>query len=175
MAELGRKSVRLYTPRLLLRELAAFDIDYIAALLSDEQTMRFWPRPYTRAEAVDWIERQQARYQADGCAFWLALDRTSNEPIGQAGVVTQRINDVIEWGLGYIIDKRFWRQGYATEAAAACLDFVFDTLDRPRAISLIRPENTPSIGVARKLGMHEEGRTQYYGFEHIVFVKWRPA
>lgn len=168
-----RRPVRLHTRRLTLRELSANDLDYVAGLLADEVTMRFWPRPYTRSEALEWIERQRARYESDGCAFWLVLRTDTGEPIGQAGVLTQRIGDVTEWGLGYIINRRHWRQGYAAEAAAECLRFVFQELDRSRAVALVRPENAPSIAVTRKLGMHEESRTQYYGYEHIVFVRYR--
>jgi hypothetical protein len=36
-------------------------------------------------------------------------------------------------------------------------------------ISLIRPENTPSQGVARKMGMTIRARTWHGGFEHDVW------
>jgi RimJ/RimL family protein N-acetyltransferase len=37
-------------------------------------------------------------------------------------------------------------------------------------ISLVRPENLPSQGVARKLGMTPERETEYFGFRHLVFA-----
>jgi len=161
----------LQTQRLTLRELQISDLDYIAELLADREVMRFWDRIYSRAESLEWIERQQARYARDGFAYWLALETATAKPVGQAGVLLQRINGRDEAGLAYIIDKAHWRCGFATEAAASSLQFIRSSLGRRRAISLIRPENIPSLGVARKLDMHEEARLPYWGFEHIVFVK----
>ena len=45
------------------------------------------------------------------------------------------------------------RQGIASEAAAACRDDCFTRLDQPYLIALVRPENTPSRGVAERIGM----------------------
>jgi len=41
-------------------------------------------------------------------------------------------------------------------------------------ISLIRPENTPSQRVARRLGMEATDRVQLAGLAHLVFVLARP-
>jgi [ribosomal protein S5]-alanine N-acetyltransferase len=70
--------------------------------------------------------------------------------------------------VGYLIHRPYWRR--ATEAALACCDYAFNVLDHQRVISLIRPENEPSQGVAGKLGMQPELlRVQHGGFEHRVF------
>ncbi|WP_322785041.1 GNAT family N-acetyltransferase, partial [Streptomyces griseolus] len=45
-----------------------------------------------------------------------------------------------------------WGHGYATEAARACLDWGFATLDTDRLTSMIRPGNTASVRVAERLG-----------------------
>lgn len=159
----------LETSRLVLREMDMADLDCIAAMLTDPEVMRFWPRPYTRDEAAGWIERQMDRYRRDGCGYWLALSKQLGRPVGQAGVVMAEIDSVVQPGLGYMIDRAFWRQGYATEAASGSRDWVFEVMGRPRVITLVRPENVPSAGVALKLGMVEEKRVMHEGYEHIVF------
>ncbi len=148
------------TPRLILREMDMADLDAVAAMLSDSEVMRFWPRPYTRSEAAEWVERQRARYRRDGCGYWLAVLKDSGRPVGQAGVIMMEVDGTREPALGYIIDRPFWRRGYATEAAAAGRDWAFETLGCSRVITLVRPENIPSIGVALKLGMVEEKRVR---------------
>ena len=55
-----------------------------------------------------------------------------------------------------MVARRFWGQGYATEAAAACRDHALGELGRDRVISLIDPQNTPSIRVAEKIGERYE-------------------
>ncbi|MDQ6780702.1 MAG: GNAT family N-acetyltransferase [Candidatus Eremiobacteraeota bacterium] len=161
----------LHTARLTLRELELSDLDFIATLLGDRDVMRFWGRDYNRDESRDWIVRQRERYASDGQGYWLASDRLTGEPLGQAGVVMQPVHGSEEPGLAYILARAHWHKGLATEAAAASLDYIRDALRRPHAVCLVRPENLASIAVARKLGLSEEMRMEYYGFEHIVFGK----
>jgi RimJ/RimL family protein N-acetyltransferase len=113
--------VILETPRLRLRELNLGDIEFVAGLLAHPEVMHFWPKTYTRDEAEVWIRRQTERYARDGYGYWLALDE-SGQPIGQAGLLAQQVDVVPETGIGYIIHRPCWRQGYATEAAAHCRD-----------------------------------------------------
>jgi RimJ/RimL family protein N-acetyltransferase len=160
----------LVTSRLLLREMSRDDLDFVAAMLADPDVMRFYPRPYSREEAAAWVDRQRDRYARHGHGLWLAVDRVGGEPIGQVGLILQRVEGVEMPEVGYLIHRPFWRRGFATEAAVATRDHAFRSLGRSRVSSLIRPENLPSQGVARKMGMEPEGRTVIHGgFEHLVF------
>ena len=161
------------TERLVLRELTFDDLDFVAEMLAHPEVMLFWPKPYTRTEAEDWIRRQQERYAHDGFGYWLALDKTSGAPIGQAGVLSLFVDGVTETGLGYIIHRPVWRNGYATEAARACRDHAFGALGKNGIVVLVRPENVVSQSIARKLGATPERETTYSGFVHTVFVATR--
>jgi RimJ/RimL family protein N-acetyltransferase len=165
----------LETPRLALREMAIGDLDFVAAMLGHPEVMRFYPKVYSRDEARSWIERQLSRYTRDGHGLWLAEDRATGEPVGQVGLMTQLVHGVDEPEVGYLIHRPFWRRGLASEAALAVRAWAFDVRGYPRVISLIRPENLPSQGVARKLGMTPEARTQFFEMEHIVFSVRRPT
>jgi len=163
-------NVILETPRLVLRELSLDDLDFVAAMLAHPEMMKYWPRPYLRDEAEAWIINFRERYLTDGFGYWLALDKAGGRPIGQAGLLRQEVNGVVETGIGYIIHRPFWRQGYATEAALACRDYAFNKLGKKRIVVLVRPENTVSQRVACKLGAKPEGTTVLAGFLHTVFV-----
>jgi len=155
------------------------DLDFVAAMLSHPEVMRFYPKLYSRQEATSWIERQLDRYERHGHGLWLAEDRATGEPRGQVGLLIQEVDGIEEPEIGYLIHRPFWRQGLATEAALATRDWAFGMLGLPRVISLIRPVNLPSQGVAAKLGMTPEKRTTSWNLEHIVFsvravdVDWR--
>lgn len=163
-------SAVLLTERLALRELQPCDLDFVAAMLADPETMRFYPKPYTREESAEWIDRQRRRYQSDGYALWLVSLRETGEPVGQVGLIRQLVDGVAEDEVGYLIVRQHWRRGYAAEAARATRDHAFFALGRRRVISLIRPVNLPSQAVARKLGMSVEKSTCCWDLEHLVYA-----
>lgn len=82
----------------------------------------------------------------------------------------QDVNGAREPEVGYLIHSPFWRRGLATEAALAVRDHAFTALDKPRVVSLIRPANIPSQGVAAKLGLSVEGRALDWKLEHLVYA-----
>lgn len=59
--------------------------------------------------------------------------------------------DYIE--LGYKIIKKFWNQGYATEASLVIKNYAKDVLGIKEIISIIEPSNIASIKVALKVGL----------------------
>jgi RimJ/RimL family protein N-acetyltransferase len=139
------------------------DLDFIAEVLAHPEVMRFWPKCYDRDEAAK-----------DGIGYWLVQEKASRRPVGQAGLLLLIVDDREEVGLGYIIHRPFWRKGFASEAAAASMDYAVIKLGRRRVVALVRPENLPSQGVARKLGMEVEKHTRHADYEHLVFVTMFP-
>lgn len=158
------------TPRLRFRELSPDDLDFVAAMLADPEVMRYYPKVHTRDKALEWIERQRRRYAEHGHGLWLVLGRLTGMPMGQVGLLEQQVNGRQESEVGYLVQRAFWRHGLATEAARATRDWAFGVLGRERVVALIRPENAPSQGVARKLGMRVAGQCQHGGYAHDVWA-----
>jgi RimJ/RimL family protein N-acetyltransferase len=145
------------------------DLDFVAEMLSDPQVMRFYPSLYNRKESNAWLERQMRRYEEYGHGLWLVVESSSAKPVGQVGLAMQEVDGTLEAEIGYLIHRPHWRRGFATEAGLGVRRHAFEVLGKHRVISLIRPENTPSQGVARKLGMVPEREVDFRGFRHIVF------
>jgi [ribosomal protein S5]-alanine N-acetyltransferase len=143
----------LETPRLVLREFQFEDLDALSAVLSDPETMRYYPMSFDRAAVADWIQRNRTRYANDGYGLWAMILKSTRELIGDCGLVRQSVDGVDEIEIGYHVRRDLWGQGYATEAARACRDYGFVNLKVDRLISLIRPENLASRRVAEKNGM----------------------
>lgn len=165
--------VILETPRLQLREMIESDLDFLAAMLGDPEVMRFYPKPLTREEAREWLERQWSRYAEYGHGGWLALDRANGESVGQISLVMQEVDGVMEPEIGYILHRPFWRRGLATEGALAVKRHAFEERGYDHVISLVRPVNIPSQGVARKLGMTPVREAMFRGYNHFVFTVHR--
>jgi len=159
----------LETERLRLRELEPADLDFVAAMLADPVVMRFYPKPLIREEASQWLERQRIRYRVDGHGLWLVVRRDGGEPVGQVGVLRQIVAGTPELEVGYLLDRPFWRRGFATEAATAARDHALSGLRAGKVIALIRPENEPSQAVAGRLGMSIHGQTEWGGLLHDIW------
>jgi len=163
------------TPRLILRRMVMDDLDFIASMLANPDVMRFYLHCYDREQAERWVQGVLDGYDRCGHSFFLVMDRQTRQPRGQVGLLSQNVDGVEESEIGYMIHQPFWRQGFASEAAIATRDYAFEELGKRRLISLIRPINIPSQGVAEKVGMTVEKTTFHKEIEHLVFSLTRGA
>lgn len=157
-------------PHISLRRLVDDDVDFLAEMLGDPEVMRYWPAPLDRGGAQEWLERQQRRYRDDGCGYWLIVDHETHQPVGQAGVLMTAVEGEADRlpALGYMIHRPFQRQGYALGAARLCLAHITRRHPPHIAYTLVRPENEPSMALARKLGMQPMRTILYAGLEHVL-------
>ncbi len=159
----------LETPRLILREFSLDDVDALARVLSDPQTMRFYPAPLDSPGVEQWIARNLRRYATNGHGLWAMVLKTNGELVGDCGLTIQEVDGANEVEIGYHVRRDLWGQGLATEAARACRDYGFARLSVDRLISLIRPENLPSRRVAEKNGMLVWKDVIRVGIPHLVY------
>lgn len=143
----------IQTKRLVLRELDEGDAGALGAVLCDAETMAHYPAPFDAEGVLRWIRRNRENYRVFGFGLWAAVLRESGELIGDCGVTMQTINGGVKPEIGYHIRRDLWRRGLATEAAAACRDFVFERTPFNAVYSYMRSENLPSRRVAEKLNM----------------------
>jgi RimJ/RimL family protein N-acetyltransferase len=159
----------LETTRLRLREFTPQDVDGLLLVLSDPETMRYYPAPYDLAGVEQWIERNRQRYQDDGVGLWAMEPLATQELIGDCGITLQQVEGEWLYEIGYHLRRDLWGQGLATEAAVACRDWAFAHLKTDRLISLIRPENLPSRRVAERNGMTIWKEVNWRGLRHSVY------
>jgi [ribosomal protein S5]-alanine N-acetyltransferase len=166
---------RLETPRTFMREILGNDFDFLARMKSDPEVMRYYPRTYTERDVRHFIDRMRTHYREHDCGLWLVVDRESGAPLGRVGLQRQTVNGSEVFEIGYMIDRPYWRRGLATETASAVREYALGERGLSHVVSFIRPENIPSQGVARKLGMTPGEHITHAGFDHIVFQCSRGA
>lgn len=147
----------IMTARLRLRRITRRDFAELAAILGDPEVMYAWGYAFSGEQTRGWIEQTLTRYERDGCGYLAAELRETGEIAGMIGPLVERIEGDERIGVAYILAKACWRRGYATEGARACMDYAFGTLGAKSVIAEIRPENTASVAVARRLGMEKTG------------------
>ena len=123
-----------------------------AALNSDSEVMKFLGGPLDR-EHSDAIARGAQESFAESGVGKIAIERASDGVfLGMCGLSYE------EWyphdlELGWRLDRRYWGQGYASEAASAWLTYAFTTKAQLRIISIADVPNVRSIAVMKRLGM----------------------
>ncbi|HTZ90075.1 MAG TPA: GNAT family N-acetyltransferase [Alloacidobacterium sp.] len=164
--------MRLETARLVLRLLTPEDVDDLAAVLGDAETMRWYPAPYTRKQVREGIERQMGSYPS-GSGLLGMVEKQTGRLIGDCGVVWQDVEGRMEPEIGYHVHRGWWNRGFATEAARAAMDYAFGELGVDHVISMIRPENVPSRRVAEKNGLTMDRMVFWRDYDHCVYQRWK--
>jgi len=160
----------LETERLILRQFTDDDVDAVFAVIGDPLTMKFYPQTFTHEDALRWVARSQERYRTDGFGLFAVLLKLNGEVIGNCGPVRQNVEGESLLEVGYHFRRDHWGQGYATEAARACVEYAFRQLGAPRVVSLILPENQPSQRVAERNGMKVEKLVTFHDLPHLMYA-----
>lgn len=117
---------------------------------------------HTRA----WIARIVA---SERTGFWAVESTSTNELVGAALLQPLPGGDG-EWEVGWHVFPAHQRNGYATEIGRGAIAHGFAN-DLNEIYAIVRPENTPSLAVARAVGMTPIGRTdRYYGITAELFI-----
>jgi RimJ/RimL family protein N-acetyltransferase len=160
----------LKTERLILRHLTPNDHGALFAVLGDPFAMKFYPRPFDEDMTKSWIQWTLDHYENHGFGLWAVVLGATGECIGDCGLTLQRIDGIGEIEVGYHLQRKHWKQGYATEGARAYRDYLFDTLKKDRLVSWTRPENVPSRRVMERIGLtFEKESPDRYGAKQVVY------
>jgi RimJ/RimL family protein N-acetyltransferase len=143
----------LETKRLILREMGPNDYDALYAVLADPDITEHYPYTFDETRVRNWIARNMERYSKDGFGLWAVVLKETGEMIGDCGITMQNIHGTMLPEIGYHIRKDWQRRGYASEAAAACIRWAFETHDFPAVYSYMKYTNIPSQRTAMKNGM----------------------
>ena len=141
------------TERLILRPITQDDFDHWYDILSDAETMQYYPAPYDAAGVQRWIDWTKNNYAQYDFGLWAVILKENGQFIGDCGITMQNIHGQQLPEIGYHIHKAHWRRGYASEAARKCMEYAFETLNFPAVYSYMNAENAASYGVALKNGM----------------------
>jgi RimJ/RimL family protein N-acetyltransferase len=172
---------RLSTSRLLLREWREEDVELFVALNEDAEVTRFLRggNGYTREDSLERFAHMRDHWNERGYGLFATELRSSGSFIGFVGVedpvFLPEVMPAVE--IGWRLAREVWGRGLATEAATEVVRWSFEDLGLDRLISVIHPDNTASIRVAEKLGMHRWLDTVHpaYGHGLVVFESFAPS
>ena len=162
----------LSTERLLMRPITKQDVPVWATFFIDPVATRFIPtggETDVHKRAAFWIERQLARYAENRYGMMALINKANNELVGQCGLLTQMVDDKQELEIGYHLLPKYWKQGYAIEAAKTFRDFAFKNELSDSVISIIALENYPSQKVAVRNGMKVDKQSEFFDKDVLIY------
>lgn len=148
------------TERLIIRRFQADDWQDLYEYLSQEEVVKFEPYETFSKEA----SKQEAINRSNNNAFWGVCLKSSGKLIGNIYLARQEFDT---WELGYVFNKNFQGNGYATEAALALVDNAFKEQNARRVIAMCNPLNKPSWKLLERIGLRKEGHL----LQNIYFKK----
>ena len=162
----------LETSRLILREYTLDDFDALYAILSDPETMKYYPRPYDENCTMRWLNWSLDNYKQYGFGLWAIEIKETGEFIGDCGITMQNIDEKTLPEIGYHIHKKYWRQGYAKEAASAVREWFFNNTTFDTVYSYMTTANVASYSTAASIGMQriKEYADSQSGEMHYVYA-----
>jgi len=167
------------TPSLVLRRHAAADFPAYLEMSGDPAMSRFSGKDPAGSEEA-WVRllRQAGHWSLMGYGFVAIEEKTTGRFVGEAGLADfkRRLGPAFDDSpeAGWAIAPWAQGRGYATEAAAAALEWIEGRFGVRRTVCLIHEENLASIRVAEKLGYTPFGECTYRGYSAITFERPRP-
>lgn len=153
----------LETLRLELREFVVADFAEVLRLDSDARVMRYIGdgRPASR-EAVGETLKKMIEYPHvfPELGIWRAARRDTGAFVGWFSLKYAGRSPDVE--VAYRLLPDAWGKGFATEGAAALVDYGFEELGLDRIIGITHPDNHASQRVLVKAGLEDQGWGCYY-------------
>ena len=148
-------SRNLETARLRMRPIEAGDFDALARLHGDAEIMagmRFGAENRDQVAAV--LGGYLATWRDRGYGIWALVDKASGGFVGECGFWLRDDGEGV--AMRAVLDKPFWGQGLAVEAASAALDFGFGVAGLERVVGAAQATNARSRAAVAKIGFRFE-------------------
>lgn len=146
----------LKSERLTIKSLSSSDAEVLFSYRSDPEVARYQSfSPEKVEEARRFIIENTADFNQEECWFQMGI-YLEEKLIGDIGIhFIGPENSQCE--IGYTLSRSAQGKGYATEAVAAVLIFLFTQLGKHRVTAGLDPRNTSSIKLLERIGFRREG------------------
>ncbi|MDD6211631.1 MAG: GNAT family N-acetyltransferase [Clostridiales bacterium] len=159
-----RKTPRIETNRLLLREIQETDVkDIFDCWMQDEDVSRYmcWKASCDIAETKNFVRFELGQIENEKWYRWIILLKETGKIIGTCLVFYNEDDNESHWDISYNLGKKYWGNGYITEAMKEVMQFAETALGMKECITVYAKVNTSSANVLHKLGFIDEAEIPY--------------
>lgn len=146
-------------PRLLFRPYTADDLDDLTKLYTDPDVAQhtyLGTRTPDQCEGI--LEEYLATWVKNGWGMFHVSRKEDGAFVGEAGIFELWGRDAPH--IRYLLVKKHWGKGYASEAAKAVTDWCFEDLDLTHLYGVTEEPNPQSTAVLVKTGYRVDERAR---------------
>ena len=155
--------------RLGFRVWSEEDIPKLSLINSDPNVMQFFPAIQSELQTREFVNRMNRQFIEKGFCYFAVDKLSTGEFIGFIGISEQyypaEFTPCID--IGWRIMYQEWNQGFATEGATRCLEYVFDEFKIERIFAVAPIINKKSESIMIKLGM-----SKVMTFQHNLLMNY---
>lgn len=150
------KSIEIITRRLCLKPLGSEYFQTVNDYAMDyENTKYMCHLPHQNIEeTINFLKNADAEWLKEKPEYYEFAILFRNQHIGAVSIYFE--NGIGE--LGWIVNKKYWGNGFAYEAAEALVTYFIDNMETTHFIAHCDTENVASYKVMEKLGMARTGK-----------------
>jgi RimJ/RimL family protein N-acetyltransferase len=149
--------------RLLLRKWKEDDIPSLLSMNQDKEVMKYFLATLNELETTAFYNRIQEHFNKNGFGLYVVEDAIKHQFLGYTGFMIAEFESdftpCIE--IGWRFNKQYWGNGYATEAAQACIEYGFSELNFNTIYSFTSVYNNKSEAVMHRIGMKKIGEFKH--------------
>ena len=159
---LHKGTVVLESDRLILRRIRKADaLEIFNGFINQEEFLYYAnKKKRTLEEEIRSLENIDDKYLKLDYYNWVITLKDSGAIIGSINLRVEEINETVEFN--YVIDNRYTKKGYMTEALLLVKDFCLNEINVNRFQGGCCIENIASKRVMEKCGMFHEGILRNY-------------
>lgn len=141
----------LTTKRLGLKLLSRDDIRYLEILDSDPEVRKYFPNGTQNSfQIIKRVDEFLSYYDKKGLPTFTVFELDTGEFVGRAGFAEYQKEKT---QVGYVLHKKFWGMGYATELLETLLDWANSHIDADYIYAFAMTEHLASFRVMEKCRM----------------------
>lgn len=162
----------MYTKRLGMRFITESDSKYLQVIDKDPVVKKFFPEgTLTDQEIKEFIYESILACKEDQLPCLVIFQLKDDDFVGEAYFGQLETG---EYKVGYLLRRKYWSKGYATEVLKALLNWAKIHIDTDYMIALADKKNKASFRVMEKCGMKYYKDGHHLGMDcHFYRIKNR--
>lgn len=163
----------LETERLILREFTILDSQGLLELNADPKVLEYTgDSPFSSITESEHFIRRYNAYKVTGYGRWAVIRKSDTQFLGWCGLKYHPDQNYTD--LGFRLLRKFWNQGFATEASRGVIEYAFTTLGLTTLVARVELNNKKSISVLKKLGFTNVSKIEFNNTKGILFRIMKP-